>query len=139
MTTLRLFEPPPLGKGGLFPVNHLTVLDVVGQRHKIGGSGKGRILQEVRVARFQRRVILIELQRLFEVGTLTFEKPDYENFDCLNIAFESIKRGGTAPTVMNAANEIAVAKFLNDEICFLDIPLILFFLFEFLLFFYLLN
>ena len=62
---------------------------------------------------------------LFDVGTLTFEKPDLDNFDCLQIAFESVKRGGTAPTVMNAANEIAVAKFLNDEIGFLDIPIII--------------
>lgn len=62
---------------------------------------------------------------LFDVGTLTFEKPDLENFDCLKIAFESVKRGGTAPTVMNAANEVAVAKFLNDEIGFLDIPVII--------------
>lgn len=62
---------------------------------------------------------------LFDVGNLTFEKPDLENFDCLKIAFESVKRGGTAPTVMNAANEVAVAKFLNDEIGFLDIPVII--------------
>ena len=62
----------------------------------------------------------IELKR---IKNLTFEKPDYDNFDCLSIAFEAIQKGGTAPTVMNAANEIAVAKFLNDEIGFLDIPL----------------
>jgi len=62
---------------------------------------------------------------LYEVGTLTFEKPDTDNFDCLLIAFECINRGGSAPTVMNAANEIAVAKFLNDEIGFLDIPILI--------------
>ena len=73
----------------------------------------------------KRQMPVHDRLNLFEVGTLTFEKPDYENFDCLSIAFESIKRGGTAPTVMNAANEIAVAKFLNDEIGFLDIPLII--------------
>ena len=72
-----------------------------------------------------RQLPVHERLNLFDVGTLTFEKPDYENFDCLNIAFESIKRGGIAPTVMNAANEIAVAKFLNNEIGFLDIPLII--------------
>ena len=43
----------------------------------------------------------------------------------MNIAFESIHRGGTVPTVMNAANEIAVAKFLKDEIGFLDIPVLI--------------
>lgn len=73
----------------------------------------------------ERHIPVHERLNLFDVKTLTFEKPDYDNFDCLNIAFESIKKGGTAPTVMNAANEIAVAKFLNDEIGFLDIPLII--------------
>jgi 1-deoxy-D-xylulose-5-phosphate reductoisomerase len=53
---------------------------------------------------------------------LTFEQPDRETFRCLNIAFEAMRRGGNAPCVMNAANEIAVAKFLKDEIGFLDIP-----------------
>ncbi len=73
----------------------------------------------------ERTIPVHERLNLFEVKNLSFEKPDYENFDCLNIAFEAIKRGGTCPTVMNAANEIAVAKFLNDEIGFLDIPLII--------------
>ncbi len=62
---------------------------------------------------------------LYKVKSLSFERPDTETFDCLNIASECIKKGGIAPTVMNAANEIAVAKFLNDEIGFLDIPLII--------------
>jgi len=73
----------------------------------------------------KRQIPVHERLNLFDVKNLTFEKPDYDNFDCLNIAFECIKRGGTAPTVMNAANEIAVAKFLNDEIGFLDIPTII--------------
>ena len=73
----------------------------------------------------ERTIPVHERLNLFEVKNLSFEKPDYENFDCLNIAFEAIKRGGTAPTGMNAANEVAVAKFLNDEIGFLDIPLII--------------
>lgn len=62
---------------------------------------------------------------LYKAKNLSFERPDTENFDCLKIAFECIKMGGIAPTVMNAANEIAVAKFLNDEIGFLDIPMII--------------
>jgi 1-deoxy-D-xylulose-5-phosphate reductoisomerase len=53
---------------------------------------------------------------------LTFEQPDRETFRCLNIAFEAMRRGGNAACVMNAANEIAVAKFLKDEIGFLEIP-----------------
>ena len=52
---------------------------------------------------------------------LTFEQPDRETFRCLNIAFEAMRHGGNMPCVMNAANEIAVAKFLKDEIGFLQI------------------
>lgn len=53
---------------------------------------------------------------------LTFEKPDTETFRCLNLAFEAMHCGGNMPCVMNAANEVAVAKFLRDEISFLQIP-----------------
>ena len=56
-----------------------------------------------------------------KIGTFTFEEPDMETFKCLKLAFEAIKIGGTMPAVLNAANEIAVAKFLKDEIKFLDI------------------
>lgn len=59
---------------------------------------------------------------LFERNNLTFEKPNMELFPCLGYAFEAIKIGGTMPAVLNAANEIAVGKFLNKEISFLDIP-----------------
>ncbi len=54
-------------------------------------------------------------------NSLTFEKPDMDTFKCLSLAYSAIKCGGTMPTVMNGANEIAVAAFLNDEIGFLDI------------------
>jgi 1-deoxy-D-xylulose-5-phosphate reductoisomerase len=53
--------------------------------------------------------------------TLTFEKANTENFRCLHLAFEAMNKGGNMPCIMNAANEIAVAKFLRDEIGFLDI------------------
>lgn len=53
---------------------------------------------------------------------LTFEQPDTSTFRCLGLAFEAMERGGNMPCIMNAANEIAVAKFLNDEIGFLEIP-----------------
>jgi 1-deoxy-D-xylulose-5-phosphate reductoisomerase len=52
----------------------------------------------------------------------TFEKPDKENFRCLNLAFEAIRLGGNLPCIMNAADEIAVHAFLRDEISFLQIP-----------------
>ncbi|HRE41787.1 MAG TPA: 1-deoxy-D-xylulose-5-phosphate reductoisomerase [Ignavibacteria bacterium] len=56
---------------------------------------------------------------------LTFEKPDYEKFECLKLAFDSINSGGTYPTVLNAANEIAVELFLDSKIKFNDIPFII--------------
>jgi 1-deoxy-D-xylulose-5-phosphate reductoisomerase len=59
---------------------------------------------------------------LAAVGQLTFRKPDHERFRCLGIAMEAMRRGALAPTVLNAANEIAVDAFLNRRIGFLDIP-----------------
>lgn len=50
---------------------------------------------------------------------LTFEKPDMETFRNLALAFEALKQGGNMPCVLNAANEVAVEKFLKDEISFL--------------------
>lgn len=58
---------------------------------------------------------------LFEVQSLTFEKPDLNTFPCLGLAFEAIKTGGSMPCVMNAANEIAVEKYLHGEIKFGEI------------------
>ncbi len=53
---------------------------------------------------------------------LTFEPVDYERFPCLRLANEAIKEGGLAPAILNAANEIAVERFLNKEITYIDIP-----------------
>ncbi len=53
-----------------------------------------------------------------EIGSLNFGKPDLKTFKCLQLAFDAMKIGGTMPCVMNAANEIAVSKFLNEEISF---------------------
>ncbi len=58
---------------------------------------------------------------LFATGTLTFEKPDRDTFRCLDLAYKAVEFGGTMPTVMNGANEVAVYKFLNGDISFLDI------------------
>jgi len=58
---------------------------------------------------------------LTETSRLDFEKPDYEKFPCLNIAFESLKSGSGYCNAMNAANEIAVAAFLNSRIRFTEI------------------
>ncbi len=53
---------------------------------------------------------------------LTFEQPDYQVFRNLPLAFAAMRRGGTAPCVLNAANEIAVAAFLRDELAFQAMP-----------------
>src|SRR3954447_660750 len=55
---------------------------------------------------------------LAELGSLTFEKPDEETFPCLRLAREAASAGGTAPCVLNAANEMAVQAFLDGEIAF---------------------
>lgn len=62
---------------------------------------------------------------LIRTASLTFEEPDLERFPCLAIAREALKRGGTAPCTMNAANEEAVAAFLEGRIRFIDIPVII--------------
>jgi 1-deoxy-D-xylulose-5-phosphate reductoisomerase len=58
---------------------------------------------------------------LSEIGQLTFRDPDLSRFPCLAMAFEAGKIGGTMPTVLNAANEVAVEKFLQKTIPFLGI------------------
>lgn len=55
-------------------------------------------------------------------STLTFARPDPENFPCLRLAGEAMKAGGLMPTVLNGANEVAVASFLQDRISFVMIP-----------------
>ncbi|MTI57337.1 1-deoxy-D-xylulose-5-phosphate reductoisomerase [Geosporobacter ferrireducens] len=65
-----------------------------------------------------------QLQRLnfSELRELTFEKPDMENFTCLKLAIEAMNQGGSYPTVLNAANEVLVDRFLQRKIGFMDIP-----------------
>ncbi len=52
------------------------------------------------------------------VGTLTFEPPDRDAFPCMQLAYDALRSGGTAPATLNAANEIAVAAFLRGELSF---------------------
>lgn len=61
----------------------------------------------------------------FSLGSLTFEKPDTETFDGLKLAYEAARRGGNLPAILNAANERAVAKFLQKKISFLQITQII--------------
>lgn len=66
-----------------------------------------------------------ERTNLPEIGTMTFFKPDFTKFECLKLAFDALSEGGTAPCILNAANEVAVGKFLNKEIKFSHIPLLI--------------
>lgn len=68
-----------------------------------------------------RRPMDAKRVNFFELGQITFEKPDIETFKGLKYAYEVMDMGGSMPTVFNAANEKAVAMFLRDEIHFLDI------------------
>lgn len=62
---------------------------------------------------------------LTKVGALHFEKPDPKRFPCLEFGYGAKRRGGTLPAVLNGANEVAVARFLEGKIPFLGIPRIL--------------
>lgn len=62
--------------------------------------------------------------RLEDYATLTFERPDLDKFPLLGYAFEAIRKGGTMPCILNAANEIAVQAFLDGKIRFTDMPVI---------------
>jgi 1-deoxy-D-xylulose-5-phosphate reductoisomerase len=59
------------------------------------------------------------------IGSLTFYEPDLNKFECLKLAFEVLNTGGSAPCIMNAANEVAVSKFLQKEIKFSHIHLLI--------------
>lgn len=69
----------------------------------------------------ERRFLAGDRLDFWSIGQITFEKPDMENFPGLSLAYEAGRTGGTMPTVFNAANERAVAKFLNREISYLTI------------------
>lgn len=60
-----------------------------------------------------------------ETASLDFEVPDTDRFPCLQLAFDALRTGGTAPAVLNAANEVAVDLFLSEAIAFTDIPRII--------------
>lgn len=59
---------------------------------------------------------------LVKVGSLTFREPDHQKYPCMKLAYAAGRAGGCMPAVLNAANEQAVALFLDEHICFLDIP-----------------
>lgn len=59
---------------------------------------------------------------LAKIGSLQFETPDFSRFPCLRLAYDALRAGSTAVIALNAANEVAVAEFLERRIGFLDIP-----------------
>ncbi len=63
----------------------------------------------------------VEPLNIFDVRQMDFEEPDLQRFPCLRLAYQAIKDGGILPTVLNAANEVAVDAFLNEIIRFTDI------------------
>jgi 1-deoxy-D-xylulose-5-phosphate reductoisomerase len=69
----------------------------------------------------ERIVAGVEPLDLFKVGRLDFFEPDFERFRCLQLAYDVLRQGGTAPAILNAANEIAVAAFLDGHLPFLGI------------------
>jgi 1-deoxy-D-xylulose-5-phosphate reductoisomerase len=62
---------------------------------------------------------------IIRTATLDFEAPDLQRFPCLRLAEEAARAGGTAMVVLNAANEIAVAAFLDQQIRFTDIAIVI--------------
>lgn len=69
-----------------------------------------------------RRVMRDNRVDFFKLGTVTFEEPDMETFYGLKLAYQALERGGSMPTVYNAANERAVALFLERKLGYLQIP-----------------
>lgn len=69
-----------------------------------------------------RRTLDGKRVNFFDIANITFYKPDRDKFKGFDLAFRAGKTGGSLPTIYNAANELAVSKFLNEEIRFLDIP-----------------
>ena len=72
-----------------------------------------------------RRPLNTERVDFFKLKQITFEEPDFETFKALKLAYQAAQLGGNIPTAFNAANELAVDKFLNRKIKYLDIPVII--------------
>ncbi len=70
----------------------------------------------------QRKAVKWENTNFADIGKMTFEAPDFDKFPCLDLAFTALKRGGTAPAIINVANEEAVYAFLDGHIKYTEIP-----------------
>ncbi len=70
----------------------------------------------------ERRNLNTDRVDFFTLQNITFEKPDFDTFQALKLAYEAAEAGGNIPTAFNAANELAVRKFLDKKIQYLEIP-----------------
>jgi len=68
-----------------------------------------------------RMVLDLPSLDLAAIGKLTFQSPDHDRFPCLGLGYEALRIGGTMPATLNAANEVAVAAYLQEQIAFHDI------------------
>lgn len=85
------------------------------------GSTDMKLPIQYAINKKERKHAIAERLNLYEIGTLTFEKPDLETFKCLKLAYEVGKEGGLAPCILNGANEEAVALLLEEKIKFLQV------------------
>lgn len=89
------------------------------------GSTDMKLPIQYAINKKERKNAVAKRLNFYEVGNLTFEKPDLETFTCLKLAYKVGIEGGLAPCILNGANEEAVALLLERKIKFLDIPKII--------------
>ena len=73
----------------------------------------------------ERQACKLPALNLTNVSSLHFEEPDLDRFPCIGLAYRALATGGTLPAAMNAANEEAVAAFIDERICLTEIPLVI--------------
>jgi 1-deoxy-D-xylulose-5-phosphate reductoisomerase len=73
----------------------------------------------------ERWPLKVDRLDMTKIAKLEFFAPDFDKFPCLALAYKAGSLGGTAPAIVNAANEVAVARFLDEEIAFMDIPAVI--------------
>lgn len=86
------------------------------------GSPDMRLPIQYAINKKERKEQIANPISFYEISELTFEKPDMDTFRCLRLAYDAGKEGGLAPTILNGANEEAVALLLEEKIRFLEIP-----------------
>ena len=89
------------------------------------GSTDMKLPIQYAINKKERKEAVAKKLNFYELGTLTFEKPDLDTFRCLKLAYKVGIEGGLAPCILNGANEEAVALLLERKIKFLDIPKII--------------